>query len=186
MSELVSFYVTPKTSAYTVTNNLEYKLGFKSPKRAVDITIRFKRGVSHTSWTSPKSSINDVARLAALLIKGYKAKAYKGGTSGGSRGTPSVRFPARPIFTNYKELYGDEMRQIVINAFRTYSHWGVAQRAERAGKAIIRDMQRKVYSGSLGLAANQGKYAAKKAARYGDVPFVATKALMEHMEVVIQ
>ena len=95
--------------------------------------------------------------------------------------------PARPVFENYVALYSNDMKRICAETFKTYSHWSVAQRAEQAGKAIIRDMKKKIASGSLALAPNQGKYAVRKArAGHGDAPFRATGALLKSLEVVVE
>ena len=179
---MVKFDVTSKTSAEMAASSLAHTLGFTSPKRSVHIRIRFSPGVSHTSWTSPKSSIKDCATLAAVLVSGYKTVSHKGHSTGSTVTT----VPARPIFENYMALYEDEAMELCIKAFKTYSHWSVKQRAEKAGKAIIEDMKRKTRQGMLNLAANQGKYAIKKAGLYGTAPFVATQDLLRSLEVVVE
>lgn len=181
MGQIASFQIKGKTSAQAVCDSLSQHLGFKTAKRSVNIRIQFAPGIGHTSWTSPKSSIGDVAELAELLITGYRTFTKK---KTGTKVYTKVR--PRPIFDNYASLYADDMRQICINAFQTYSHWSVAKRALQAGKAIIKDIQHKAYNGSLSLAMNTGKYAARKASVYGNVPFVATKALMKGLEVIIE
>ena len=174
---MASVDVTSKTTAEMAFEKTAIKLGFTSPKRSLHIKIRVKKGASHVSWSNPKSSITDAAVLAAVLIKGFRAK--KGRAKG-------VRVPARPIFTNYASMYRNDMVEIIRKTFKSYSHWSVRDRAVHAGKAIIRDLKKKAYNGSLDLAVNQGKYAAKKLAKYGDAPFVATKALLNSLEVVIE
>ena len=50
----------------------------------------------------------------------------------------------------------------------------------------MEDLKHKIYSGSIALASNKGKYLKdKRAAGYGDIPLVATKTLFEDLEVVI-
>ena len=50
----------------------------------------------------------------------------------------------------------------------------------------MEDMKHKIYSGSIPLAANHGRYLKKKRAMgYGDIPLVASKMLFEDLEVVI-
>lgn len=173
---MASVDVTSKTTAEMAFEKTAIKLGFTSPKRSSHIKIRVKKGAAHVSWSNPKSSITDAAVLAEVLIEGFKVK-------GRAKG---IRVPARPIFTNYASIYRDDMVEIIRKTFKSYSHWSVRDRAVQAGKAIIRDLKKKAYNGSLDLVANQGKYAARKLARYGDAPFVATKALLNSLEVVIE
>lgn len=173
---MITFNASANTKADVVAEKTAIALGFESPRRAVHIKIRFKKGVSHTSWCS-KSSIDDVRALADLLIKGYRIK--KGRAKG-------VSVPARPIFDNYMANYGNEVIYIVEKAFTTYRKWSVKDRARKAGENIMKHLQEKTYNGSIGLAANQGKYAARKAAKYGDAPFVATRDLLHNLEVVVE
>lgn len=184
---MTNFDVTSRTSADLVAESLAYKLGFTSPKRHVSITIRFKPGASHTSWTSKKSSIRDCAELAAKLVQGYRTKSYKGPRTSRHRDIVYSTIPARPIFDAYMDLYEEEAIELCVRAFKTYSHWSVKQRAEQAGKAIIRDMCNRTREGALGLYPNQGKYAAKKMRYgYGNAPFIATGELLRNLEVVVR
>lgn len=173
----MSFNVTSRTTAEIAANKLSQKLGFKTPKKEVHIVIRFKHG-AHTSWLSRKS-VMDMVDLAAILIKGFRTNARGGGHS------HSTNVPGRPIFSAYMQYYRQDAIELCKRAFKTYSHWSVQDRAKMAGRYIIKDIQQKAYKGSLGLASNQGKYAQRKFAKYGDAPFVATKTLLNNLVVVV-
>jgi len=152
-----------------VVNKTALELGFTTARKSLTIKIRFKKGASHTSWNSGKEV--STRKLARWLMGGFHA------------GKAKVYVTARPAFEEYTQNYSQHIRDICVEVFR---HSGtIHDKALRAGNAIKADMTRKVYEGSLNLAANVGKYAERKAAHYGDIPLVATKALMNDLEVVI-
>lgn len=144
-------------------------LGFTTARRGLTIRIGFRKGASHVSWNS--KSVVSSAALARWLMSGFRA--------GGRR-----RIKARPVFDLYIQNYSEEMRDICVRAFRR--HDSIVSKAYSAGVAIMNDIKHKIYQGSFNLAPNMGKYAEKKFGKgYGDIPLVATKALLKDMEVTI-
>lgn len=160
-----------KNNTQQIVDKTAVKLGFSTARKSVQIKIRFKKGASHRSWNSGKMLPSQ--KLADLLVRGFRAgKAHK-------------RIKARPVFDKYLEEYSDDMREICIRAFR--AHDSIQNKAYTAGLRIMRDLKRKIYRGSFNLAPNRGEYANRKQAKgYGDIPLVATKALFEDLEVVIE
>ena len=144
-------------------------LGFTTARRDLTIRIDFRKGASHISWNS--KSVVPTATLARWLMSGFRA--------GGRR-----RIKARPVFDLYLQYYSDEMRDICVRAFR--QRGSIRNKAYAAGVAVMNDIKHKIYEGSFNLAPNMGKYAEKKFSKgYGDVPLVATKALLKDMEVTV-
>lgn len=160
-----------KNNTQQIIDKTAIKLGFSTARKSLTIKIRFKKGASHRSWNSGEMLPSQ--RLAEYLVKGFKAgKAHK-------------RIKARPVFDKYLEEYSEEMKEICVRAFR--AHDSIRNKAYTAGLRIMRDLKRKIYSGSFNLAPNRGEYAARKWAKgYGDVPLVAQKKLFEDLEVVIE
>lgn len=168
-----------KAHSQDVADKVAFELGFQTKKKELHIKIRFKKGASHTNWRNNKSILSE--DLINILVSGYRCR------KPGRKRRTGVTVPARPVFDNYLELYSEHMRDIVIKTFQTYSHWSIRERCRMAGKKIIEDFKKQIYTGSLGLASNQGKYALRKmGAGYGDIPLVATKKLFEDLEVVIE
>jgi hypothetical protein len=162
---------TLKAQSQELLNKTAIGLGFESARKQVRIIIRFKKGASHRSWNS--GSLLPSQELAMYLVKGFRA------------GIKHKRIPARPVFDQYLEYYGEEIHDICVREFRR--HVSIRERAERAGLAIMRDFKRRIYQGSFNLAPNTGKYAKRKmGAGYGDIPLVATKKLFEDLEVVVE
>lgn len=161
---------TLKAQSQEVLEKTAIGLGFESARKSINIKIRFKKGASHRSWNS--GSLVESQELAMYLVNGFRA------------GRKHKRIPARPVFDQYLELYGDEIHDICVHEFRR--HVSIRERAERAGLAVMRDFKRRIYQGSFSLAPNTGKYAKRKmGAGYGDTPLVATKALFEDLEVIV-
>ena len=160
-----------KEQAQQVVDGTAFDLGFRTARKSINIGIRFKLGASHQSWRGGKLTFSQ--QLAEWLVNGFHA------------GRQRYPVPGRPVFDNYMDLYGEQVHNICVNAFQTYSHWSIPDRALMAGEAVLRDFKRRIYSGSLGVAANSGEYAKRKFRRYGDAPFVATTALINDLEVVI-
>ena len=161
---------TLKAQSQEVLEKTAIGLGFESARKSISIKIRFKKGASHRSWNS--GSLVESQELAMYLVNGFRA------------GRKHKRIPARPVFDQYLELYGDEIHDICVHEFRR--HVSIRERAERAGLAVMRDFKRRIYQGSFSLAPNTGKYAKRKmGAGYGDTPLVATKALLEDLEVIV-
>ena len=76
------------------------------------------------------------------------------------------------------------MYDICIKAFN--GSGTIAEKAERAGRLVLRDFKRKIYTGSLAVDGNSAVYGKRKRRKgYGDTPFVATNALLSDLEVVI-
>ena len=159
-----------KSHSQYLVDKATFDLGFTTARRDLIIRIGFRKGASHVSWNSG-SEVSSVA-LAKWLMGGFRA--------GGKR-----RIKARPAFGNYLQYHSEEMRDICVKAFRR--HDSIRNKAYAAGKAIMNDIKHKIYQGSLGLAPNMGKYAEKKYGKgYGDIPLVATKALLNDIEVTIE
>ena len=176
MAGLISYEITNKNQLQSMTeqviNKTAVQLGFTTARKSLTIKIRFKKGASHKSWNSGK--MTESQQLAKWLTGGFKA------------GGRSPRIAKRPVFDKYMELYSDHVKNICAQVFKTYSHYSVRDRAYIAGRRVMEDMKRKIYSGSIPLASNHGQYLKKKrAAGYGDIPLVATKMLFEDLEVVI-
>lgn len=168
-----------KAHSQDVADKVAFELGFQTKKKELSIKIRFKKGASHTNWHNNKSILSE--DLINILVTGYR------GRKPGRKRRTGATVPARPVFDSYLEHYSERMRDIVIKTFQTYSHWSIRERCRMAGKKIIEDFKKQIYTGSLGLASNQGKYALRKmGAGYGDIPLVATKKLFEDLEVVIE
>lgn len=164
---------TLKAQSAQVVDSTAYALGFDTARKSLNISIRFARGASHQSWNS--GSLTDSQQLAEWLVNGFHA---------GKQKTP---VPGRPVFDNYMAYYGEQMQEICASVFRTYSHWSIRDRAYKAGKAVLRDFRNRVYNGSLGVASNSSTYLKRKLRKCGgDAPFVATKALLNDLEVVIE
>lgn len=164
---------TLKAQSAQVVDRTAYALGFDTARKSLNISIRFALGASHQSWNS--GSMTDSQQLAEWLVNGFHA---------GKQKTP---VPGRPVFDNYMAYYGEQMQEICASVFRIYSHWSIRDRAYEAGKAVLRDFKRRIYTGSLAIASNSGDYAKRKSRKgYGDAPFVATSALLEDLEVVIE
>jgi hypothetical protein len=173
-TKLVSYKVENeqqlKSHSQQLVDKATLDLGFTTARRDLTIRIGFKKGASHVSWNS--KSVVSSAALAKWLMSGFRA--------GGRR-----RIKARPAFDNYLQYHSEEMRDICVQAFKR--HDSIRNKAYAAGKAVMNDIKRKIYQGSLGLAPNMGKYAEKKYGKgYGDIPLVATKALLNDMEVTIE
>jgi hypothetical protein len=168
-----------KAQSQNVVDKVAFELGFQTKRKELNIQIRFKKGATHANWCNGKSVLSE--DLINMLVSGYRCR-----KPGRIRRTGAT-VPARPVFDNYLELYSERMRDTVIKTFQTYSHWSIPDRCRMAGKKIIDDFKKQIYSGSLGLAPNQGKYALRKmGAGYGDIPLVATKKLFEDLEVVVE
>lgn len=162
---------TLKAQSTEVLNKVAIGLGFETARKSLNIKIRFKKGASHRSWNS--GSLLPSQELAMYLVKGFRA------------GRKHKRIPKRPVFDMYLQEYSEEIADICAYAFR--GSGTIRQRAKRAGEAIKRDFQRRIYQGSFNLAPNTGKYAKRKwGAGYGDIPLVATKKLFEDLEVVVE
>ena len=162
-----------KEHSQELVDKVAFELGFKTKRKEVRLAIRFAKGASHTNWRTGQTTY-DAEELARLLVRGFRSK-------------HGERIRPRPFFKNYMNYYSEDVRDIVIETFRIYSHWSVTNRCYMAGKRILEDFKRKVYTGSLGLAGNQGKYALRKiGAGYGDLPLVVTKAMFEALEVVVE
>lgn len=158
-----------KSHSQQLVDKATLDLGFTTARRGLTIRIGFKKGASHISWNS--KSVVSTASLARWLMSGFRAGGRK-------------RIKARPVFDLYLQYYSEEMRDICISKFRQHS--SIANKAYAAGVAIMNDIKHKIYAGSFNLAPNMGKYAEKKFGKgYGDVPLVATKALLKDMEVTI-
>lgn len=161
---------TLKAQSQELLNKTAVRLGFDTSRKSIRILIRFRKGASHRSWNS--GSLLESQQLALYLVNGFRA------------GRKHKRIPARPVFDEYLELYGEEIRDICVREFRR--HVSIRERAMNAGEAVLRDFKHRIYQGSFALAPNTGKYAKRKmGAGYGDIPLVATKALFEDLEVVI-
>lgn len=165
-----------KAHSQDVADKVAFELGFETKRKQLDIKIRFKKGASHANWINSKHS-PDADVLIGYLVNGYKC----GGRAKGASVKP------RPVFDNYADKYSEDMKEIVVQTFRTYSHWSVPDRCVVAGRKIMEDFKKKIYSGSLGLVKNEGKYLELKL-KYGkgDIPLVATKKLFDALEVVIE
>ena len=173
----------PSFAAYKITNSNQLKsqtqqvidktaldLGFTTARKSLTITIRFKKGASHKSWNSGK--MVESQQLAEWLTGGFKA------------GGRSPRIAKRPVFDRYLEAYSDHIKDLCVLAFQ--GSGSIQDKAYRAGHYVMEDLKHKIYSGSIALASNKGKYLKdKRAAGYGDIPLVATKTLFEDLEVVI-
>ena len=178
MSKLVQYKITNETTLKSQTQEVvdktAFALGFDTARKSIEIHIRFALGASHQSWNSPKS-FTDAQTLADWLVSGFHA------------GRQHVWVPGRPVFDNYMASYGERVHQICAYVFNTYKHYSIRDRANIAGEYILKDFRNKVYQGSLGVNSNSGDYAKRKARKgYGDAPFVATKALLQDLEVVIE
>ena len=175
MAGVISYNVNErnlKSTSQQVVDKTAIKLGFTTARKSLTIRIRFKKGASHRSWNSGK--MTDSQQLAEWLTGGFKA------------GGRSPRIAKRPVFDRYLSLYSEQVKNICVQVFRSYSHWSIKEKARIAGERVMEDMKRKIYSGSIPLASNHGQYLKKKrAAGYGDIPLVATKMLFEDLEVVI-
>lgn len=159
-----------KSHTQQLVDKTAYNLGFTTARKSITIRIGFKKGASHVSWNSG-SEVSSAA-LAKWLMGGFRAGGRK-------------RIKARPAFGNYLQYHSEEMRDICVQVFRR--HDSIRNKAYAAGKAVMNDIKHKIYQGSLGLAPNMGKYAEKKYGKgYGDIPLVATKALLNDIEVTIE
>lgn len=158
-----------KSQSQQLVDKTTLDLGFTTARKGLTIRIGFKKGASHVSWNSG-SEVSSAA-LARWLMSGFRA---------GGR----TRIKARPVFDLYLQYYSEEMRDICVREFR--KHEAITRKAYSAGIAVMNDIKRKIYQGSFNLAPNMGKYAEKKYGKgYGDIPLVATKALLKDMEVTI-
>ena len=174
MSGMVSYNITNesqlKQQAAHVFDGVSFDLGFTTARKSIDIEIRFKHGASHQSWNS--GSMTEVQQLAQWLVSGFHA------------GKQKIPVPGRPVFDNYLAYYSDTMYDICIKAFN--GSGTIAEKAERAGRLILRDFKRKIYTGSLAVDGNSAIYGKRKRRKgYGDAPFIATNALLSDLEVVI-
>jgi hypothetical protein len=174
MAGLIKYEITNKGQlrAHTqeVANKTAIKLGFTTAKKSLTIKIGFKKGASHKSWNS--GSLVESQQLAQWLVSGFKA------------GRAHKRIRGRPVFDQYLTFHKDEIKNICTNAFK--GSGSIQTKALRAGNKIKEDLKRRIYQGSFYLAANGGQYAIKKIMKgYGDIPLVATKALFEDLEVVV-
>ena len=174
----------PNFATYSITNSAQLKshtqqvmdktavdLGFTTARKSLTIKIRFKKGASHRSWNSGK--MVESQRLAEWLTGGFKA------------GGRSPRVAKRPVFDRYVETYSEQIKALCVLAFQRSGT--IQEKAYAAGELVMQDLKHKIYSGSIALAANKGKYRkAKEAAGYGDIPLVATKTLFEDLEVVLE
>lgn len=158
-----------KQHTQQVANNIALDLGFTTARKSLTIKIRFKRGASHVSWNS--GSEVSAQRLAKWLMGGFHA------------GKAHIPVAARPAFEEYTQNYSIHIKNICKEAFR--KHGTIREKAYAAGLAVMEDMKHKIYEGSLNLAPNVGKYAKSKLAHYGDIPLVATKNLLNDLEVVV-
>ena len=158
-----------KQHTQQVVNNIALDLGFTTARKSLTIRIRFKPGASHVSWNS--GSEVSAQRLARWLMGGFHA------------GKAHIPITARPAFEEYTQNYSIHIKNICKEAFR--KRGTIQDKAYAAGQAILEDMKRKIYEGSLNLAPNTGKYAKRKMAHYGDIPLVATKSLLNDLEVII-
>lgn len=158
-----------KQHTQQVVNKTALDLGFTTARKSLTIKIRFKRGASHVSWNSGSEVSSQ--RLARWLMGGFHA------------GKTRVPVAARPAFEEYTQNYSIRIKNICKEAFAKSGT--IRDKSYKAGVAVMEDMKHKIYEGSLNLAANSGKYAQQKLARYGDIPLVATKSLLNDLEVVI-
>lgn len=175
MEGIVSYNVNEKylkSTAQQAVDSTAIKLGFTTARKSLTIKIRFKKGASHRSWNSGK--LTDSQELAEWLTGGFRA------------GGRSPRVAKRPVFDRYLDIYSEDIKNICVSTFSTYRNYSIRDRAYIAGTRVMEDMKRKIYSGSIPLASNHGKYLKRKrGAGYGDIPLVATKTLFEDLEVVI-
>lgn len=175
MAGLISYEITNKNQLQSMTeqviNKTAVQLGFTTARKSLTIRIRFKKGASHKSWNSGK--MTESQQLAQWLVSGFKAgKAHK-------------RIRGRPVFDQYLTFHKDEVKNICINAFK--GSGSIREKALRAGEKVKEDLKRRIYQGSFYLAPNGGRYAVEKMKHgYGDIPLVATKALFEDLEVVVE
>lgn len=159
-----------KQQTQQVIDRTAIELGFKTARKGLDIVIKFAEGASHSSWNS--SSLTDSQQLALWLTGGFRA------------GKSRTRIPARPVFSNYVNFHRDEIKNRCVQAFQ--GSGSIETKALRAGEEILEDLKRQIYRGSLYVAPNSGDYARRKLKKgYGDIPFVATKDLLEDLEVQI-
>lgn len=160
-----------KQQTQEVLNRTAVALGFDTARKSLDITIRFAKGASHQSWSA--GSVTSSQQLALWLTGGFRA------------GKGHVRVPPRPALDNYVHFHSAEIKNRCVQAFQASGT--IRDKAYKAGVEIMEDLKRQVYRGSLYLIPNSGSYRKRKMRHgYGDVPFVATKALMKDLEVVIE
>ena len=161
-----------KSNSQEVLDKTALKLGFTTARKSMTIKIRMRKGVGHQSWNSPKSIV-DSEELFRWLTGGFRA------------GTKHKRIRGRPVLDQYIQLYSEDIAVMCAMAFRKSGT--IKDKCYRAGVMILDDLKHKIYSGSFNLAPNVGKYAKRKwGAGYGDIPLVATKRLMETLEVVVE
>lgn len=176
MAGLVQYQITNaqtlKAHSQEIVNKTAVRLGFDSARKSITVRIRFRKGASHQSWNSGK--LTEAQQLATWLVKGFRA------------GRARTKIRARPVFDQYLQFHGSEIRNRCVQVFNSYKGRSIKDRALIAGEEIKRDFQRRIYQGSFYLAPNMGHYALKKMRLYGDTPLVATKALFKDLEVVIE
>lgn len=161
-----------RSQSQEVLNKTALKLGFNTARKSLTIKIRMKKGVSHRSWNSGKA-VTDSEELFRWLVSGFRA------------GKQKKRIRGRPVLDQYVQLYSEDIAIMCAVAFRGSGN--ITEKCYRAGEMILADLKHKIYQGSFNLAPNRGKYAERKwGAGYGDVPLVATKALINTLEVVVE
>ena len=161
-----------KGHSQEVLNKTAVKLGFTTARKQITIKIRMKKGVGHRSWNSPRSVV-DSEELFKWLTGGFHA------------GRQRKRIRGRPVLDQYIQIYSEDIANMCAAAFR--GSGSIREKSYRAGVMIMNDLKHKIYQGSFNLAPNHGKYAERKlGAGYGDIPLVATKRLMETLEVVVE
>lgn len=169
---------TLKSHSQQVLDKTAFELGFDTARKSIQIIIRFKRGASHKNWLTGQWVSSQA--LANMLVNGYRCRKPRHARRTGKR------VPPRPVFDNYVSLYSQDMTQIVVDTFRRYKRYSIKERSVIAGERIMQDFKKKIYSGSLALEQNHGKYAVRKfGAGYGDIPLVASKSLFEDLEVIV-
>lgn len=176
MAGMIAYEITNqsqlKEHTQEVIDKTALELGFTTAGKSLTIKIRMRKGVGHRSWNS-KGSVVDSEELFRWLTGGFRA------------GAKHKRIRGRPVFDQYIQLYSEDIAIMCAVAFK--GSGTIMEKSYRAGQMVLSDLKKKIYQGSFNLAPNHGKYAARKwGAGYGDVPLVATKALMNTLEVVVE